>query len=104
MSSKMKRKTTFKIETKTHKPNVKGHNHSVENGEPVLFDLDHFEGDESLRGDVFWSCCDCGLRHHHVYEVRQTLRSKEAYMVVRSYRDNYGTELIQHSRDKKRKK
>ena len=93
----------FKIESGTHRRDIKGSNHVITGGEPLVFCLDHFEGDASLRGDAYWACCDCGLRHHHVYEVRQMTRKKEAYLVVRSYRDNYGTELVRNSRKKKRK-
>lgn len=92
----------FKVESKTHRADVKGSNHIIAGGEPLMFSLDHFEGDASLRGDAYWACCDCGLRHHHIYEVRQMARKKEAYLVVRSYRDNYGTELAR--RFKKRRK
>ena len=85
------RRKSFGVKSKTDKPEEHRANHIVHHGEPVLEELVHFSGDQSLRGDIFWTCCDCGLRHHHVYEVRQG--KKGAFLVIRSYRDNWGTEL-----------
>ena len=38
-------------------------------GEPTMIALRRFGNDQSLRGRVWNSCCNCGMEHLYVFEV-----------------------------------
>lgn len=54
-------------------------------GEPTLYPLKRFEGDNSLTADAIRVCCDCGLSHLYVHNV---FRSPDGnwYLQIRPYR------------------
>ena len=54
-------------------------------GEPRFFDLVKHENDRTLTADEVVSCCDCGLTHHHVYNVIRASSGKW-YLSIRAYR------------------
>ena len=54
-------------------------------GEPRIFSLTKHENDRSLSTDTFVECCDCGLTHHHIYNVIKPPNGKW-YLLVRAYR------------------
>ena len=54
-------------------------------GEPRFHELVKHESDRTLSVDTFIECCDCGLTHHHTYNVIKTCTGKW-YLVHRAYR------------------
>lgn len=38
-------------------------------GEPRFYELVKFDGDRTLITDTYLECCDCGLTHHHTFNV-----------------------------------
>ena len=62
---------------KKPKLKVKPLHQTLENGEPWF-----------LRQDFYISCCDCGLRHHVLFEV-----TGKNTIMTRWYRDQGGTML-----------
>lgn len=64
---------------------VSGGAHQILEGEPSIVPMARYRNDNTIRGHEWSVCCDCGLRHIHVYEV---FRIKEGYFLgVRSYPD-----------------
>lgn len=53
--------------------------------EPRFLPLDNHENDRSLCTDEFTRCCDCGLVHHHTFNVIRVSNGKW-YLVTRAYR------------------
>jgi len=54
-------------------------------GEPRFYPLVKHGDDRSLCADQFVACCDCGLEHHHTFNVVKTPDGKW-WLVVRAYR------------------
>jgi len=54
-------------------------------GEPAVYELTKHPNDATLITDRFIECCDCGLTHHHTYNVVRNKKGKW-YLVERSYR------------------
>ena len=54
-------------------------------GEPRLYELVKHLGDRTLSVDTFIECCDCGLNHHHTFNVLTT-PDGNWYLVHRAYR------------------
>ena len=57
---------------------------SIRDGEPRMHRLTKWDNDETLRTDVFISCCGCGLTHHNTYNVVKTPNG-DWWLNLRSY-------------------
>lgn len=77
--------------------------HTLYPGEPVFVELQRFVNDRALTGSTELSCCDCGLRHFIAYSVFRG-PEKQFYLVVRNYRDDGGTDVIDKKKRKRLKK
>lgn len=55
-------------------------------GEPVYIKLVRFPHESVARGQIVGTCCDCGLRHLHTYEVYYDPSDKGWWIVNRDYR------------------
>lgn len=62
----------------------------MRDGEPAYVEMVRWEDEPAegvVRGQQLVTCCDCGLRHLHAYEIFRA-NSGRWWLVVRSYRVN----------------
>lgn len=70
---------------KTYKPDERSDGHRVVDGEPIHHQLRRYDNDRTLTADAFVECCDCGLTHHYVFNVR-TSPDGSWWLMRRAYR------------------
>ncbi len=68
--------------------------HQAKNGEWRTINLT--KAGTIYRGDEFTICCDCGLRHHMVYDICTSNKHPELY--VQPWREDFGTHIIRRDR------
>ncbi len=70
---------------KVFKPSkVKKGKRQRHDGEPRFLDLIRHRNDRTLTTNEVVSCCDCGLTHHHTFNVLTI--GRKWFLIIRAYR------------------
>ena len=70
---------------KAERPKHQGRTRVNREGEPITVQLKRFLPDNSMRCVIDNGCCDCGLRHHLIFEVFRDAKG-DWYLNKRAYR------------------